>query len=189
MITTWINLTNFSLNLWEDNLKTKRLAYSYGQNKPSAMWEQWRDTCGVYGNTVNDRLTTQGSILRKTSYKRPSPNKHPVKTGRQFELTEKKGFCDQFWKKFCDFYENFSWLTFIHLISRTAGMLLILAQITDSQLSEVLCPSSQHIRTSYWIIDYYFETSNWNTQPICWNTRAISHSLSILFHNMQLLRE
>ena len=137
MITTWINLTNFSLNLWEDNLKTKRLAYSYGQNKPSAMWEQWRDTCGVHGNTVNDRLTTQGSILRKTSYKRPSPNKHPVKTGRQFELTEKKGFCDQFWKKFCDFYENFSWMTFIHLIARTASMLLILAQITDSQLSEV----------------------------------------------------
>ena len=24
------------------------------------------------------------------------------------ELTKKKNFCDQFWKKFCDFYEEFT---------------------------------------------------------------------------------
>ena len=53
-------------------------------------------TCGVYGYTVNDRLNAQDSIklpvLKKTSYKRPSPHKCPVKTGRQFALHKNKVF-------------------------------------------------------------------------------------------------
>lgn len=78
---------------------------------------------------VNDRLSNQSSVKRTVristssviSYKRPGPNKRPVKFGPwALILTKgKEEFCDRFWKefckKFCDFFEKCTCLTFLLL--------------------------------------------------------------------------